>query len=482
MEEEDKIEADDGLMEDEEEEVYRDPNTGPLRKLTIHLVSTYKKVSQIYKQDQLNQTRVKSEYDDDNGDYILRRGEVINNRFTVESVLGRGSFGIVAKGRDALRQEAVAIKIIKNSIPFYNQAQVELRILRMLRDNDPEDKYCIVKVLDMFVYRDHQCIVFELLSHNLYEVIRSTAFKGLSLNLISKFAQQILFSLNYLSRMNIIHCDLKPENIMLRNIQYCNLKIIDFGSSCFSNQKPFKYIQSRYYRSPEVLLELNYDTSIDMWGLGCILVELHTGAPLFAGDNELDQMEKICQVLGLPPDYMINFSQKRDKYFALGSDNRYSLRSKLAKKELFDIVKQPQPLRYNPDCADHVRHTDMHYIHFYDLISRMLTYDPSNRIKPVEALQHPFFQSQNDQFLYVQQLQNNSNSASPTTSSPQSPRSPMENTPRPPTKPKKKKNRMSLPSSNREKEEPTKKRLRTCSNAPSVRRESRMHMDSDDDS
>ena len=72
--------------------------------------------------------------------------------------------------------------------------------------------------------------------------------------------------------------------------------MIDFGSSCRSNKRMYSYIQSRFYRSPEVLLGLQYTTAIDMWSLGCILVEMHTGEPLFSGSNQLDQMQKIVKV------------------------------------------------------------------------------------------------------------------------------------------------------------------------------------------
>lgn len=125
----------------------------------------------------------------------------------------------------------------------------------------------------------------------------------------------------------VIHCDLKPENILLRHPKRCFIKIVDFGSSCKSHDPPFSYVQSRFYRSPEILLGLKYGVPIDMWSLGehhalhspctpapphrclrhscagrelrlagCILVELHTGEPLFAGLDEFDQLIKIIEV------------------------------------------------------------------------------------------------------------------------------------------------------------------------------------------
>jgi serine/threonine protein kinase len=96
--------------------------------------------------------------------------------------------------------------------------------------------------------------------------------------------------------VDIIHCDLKPENILLRHPKKSGIKVIDFGSSCRSDKRMYSYIQSRFYRSPEVMLGLPYSVSIDVWSLGCILAEMHTGEPLFSGSDQFDQMQKIVKV------------------------------------------------------------------------------------------------------------------------------------------------------------------------------------------
>ena len=158
-----------------------------------------------------------------------------------------------------------------------------------------------VRLLTHFMFRNHQCLVFEMLSLNLYELLKNTQFGGVSLNLIRKFAKQVLKSLLFLARkdVDIIHCDLKPENILLRHPKKSGVKVIDFGSSCRSNKRMYSYIQSRFYRSPEVMLGLPYSVSIDMWSLGCILAEMHTGEPLFSGSDQFDQMQKIVKVCSL---------------------------------------------------------------------------------------------------------------------------------------------------------------------------------------
>jgi serine/threonine protein kinase len=111
-------------------------------------------------------------------------------------------------------------------------------------------------MIDTFVFRKHLCLVFEMLSVNLYELIKQNHFRGLSTNLVRIFMSQLLESLSLLSEARLIHCDLKPENILLRNLETPEIKLIDFGSACHEHQTVYSYIQSRFYRSPEVLLGL----------------------------------------------------------------------------------------------------------------------------------------------------------------------------------------------------------------------------------
>jgi len=170
--------------------------------------------------------------------------------------------------------------------------------------------------------------VFELLSYNLYELLRNTNFRGVSLNLTRKFAQQLCTALLFLStpEINIIHCDLKPENILLCNPKRSAIRIIDFGSSCQVGQRMFHYIQSRFYRSPEVLLGIPYDLAIDMWSLGCILVEMHTGEPLFSGKDEFDQVCKIVEVLGIPPAHILERATRTERFFEKGPGGNWILK------------------------------------------------------------------------------------------------------------------------------------------------------------
>jgi dual specificity tyrosine-phosphorylation-regulated kinase 1 len=160
-------------------------------------------------------------YDDENDDYIVRKGEVWKDRFTIQSLIGKGSFGQVVQAYDSVTENMVAIKILKNRKAFANQGLIEIRILKFLNEKNTTDQPIgtvllfmrVVKIIQTFEHRNHLCIVYELLSFNLYEILRKGSFQGLPLGLIRKFSTQILECLDFLSRKDIqvIHCDLKPE-------------------------------------------------------------------------------------------------------------------------------------------------------------------------------------------------------------------------------------------------------------------------------
>ncbi|CAL9706248.1 unnamed protein product [Knipowitschia caucasica] len=401
---------------------FREPASAPLRKLSVDLIKTYKHINEVYytkkkrraQQVPPEDSSTKKErkvyndgYDDDNYDYIVKNGEKWLDRYEIDSLIGKGSFGQVVKAYDHHEQEWVAIKIIKNKKAFLNQAQIELRLLELMNKHDTEMKYYIVHLKRHFMFRNHLCLVFELLSYNLYDLLRNTNFRGVSLNLTRKFAQQLCTALLFLAtpELSIIHCDLKPENILLCNPKRSAIKIVDFGSSCQLGQRIYQYIQSRFYRSPEVLLGMPYDLAIDMWSLGCILVEMHTGEPLFSGSNEVDQMNKIVEVLGVPPSHMLDAAPKARKYFDKLSDGLWTVKKN---KDIKKEYKPPATRRLHEILgvetggpggrrAGEPGHAPCDYLKFKDLILRMLDYDPKSRITPFYALQHNFFKKTTDE-------------------------------------------------------------------------------------
>ncbi|KAG6878758.1 hypothetical protein C0993_008057 [Termitomyces sp. T159_Od127] len=242
-------------------------------------------------------------YDDERGDYLVVAKDHLAYRYEVIDTLGKG--------------EAVAVKIIRNKKRFHHQALVEIKILDNLRKWDADGTHHVLKMIEHFYFRNHLCIATELLSINLYELIKANGFVGFTTALIRRFTSQMLMSLSLMRHHHIVHCDLKPENVLLRHPTRSAIKVIDFGSSCFDDERIYTYIQSRFYRSPEVILGLTYSMAIDMWSLGCILAELYTGFPIFPGENEQEQLSCIMEVLGVPDKDYINRSTRKKLFFGI---------------------------------------------------------------------------------------------------------------------------------------------------------------------
>ncbi|XP_076634645.1 uncharacterized protein LOC143348384 isoform X2 [Colletes latitarsis] len=315
-------------------------------------------------------------YDDENGNYNKVLHDHISYRYEILEVIGKGSFGQVIRALDHKTKQYIAIKIIRNKKRFHHQALIEVKILDHLRkkDLDANASHNVIHMLEYFYFRNHLCITFELMSLNLYELIKKNNYQGFSLSLIRRFANSLISCLRLLYRENIIHCDLKPENVLLKQRGSSSIKVIDFGSSCYSHQRVYTYLQSRFYRSPEVLLGLPYGTPIDMWSLGCILAELYTGCPLFPGEDEIEQLACIMEVLGLPPEHIMNHASRRRLYFDPKGGPRCVTNSK-GKQRWVGSKSLGIALR----CTDKL---------FVDFVSRCLEWDPKERMTPDEARRH----------------------------------------------------------------------------------------------
>ncbi|XP_045056853.2 dual specificity tyrosine-phosphorylation-regulated kinase 4 isoform X3 [Desmodus rotundus] len=316
----------------------------------------------------------KTSFDDEHGSYMKVLHDHIAYRYEVLEMIGKGSFGQVAKCLDHKNNELVALKIIRNKKRFHRQALVELKILEALRRKDKNNTYNVVHMKDFFYFRNHLCITFELLGINLYELMKNNSFQGFSLSVVRRFTLSVLKCLQMLYVEKIIHCDLKPENIVLYQKGQVSVKVIDFGSSCYEHEKMYTYIQSRFYRSPEVILGHPYNMAIDMWSLGCILAELHTGYPLFPGENEVEQLACIMEVLGLPPTRFIQTASRRQTFFD----------SKGFPK---NITNNRGKKRY-PDSKDLTMVLKTYDSGFLDFLRRCLVWEPSLRMTPDQALRH----------------------------------------------------------------------------------------------
>jgi serine/threonine protein kinase len=233
----------------------------------------------------------------------------------VEQCLGRGAFGQVVKCIDLKEGgRAVALKISKCSNGDVNNAMQEARYLKRIHGEDPLRRHSIVDLLDDFKFRQHYVLVFEVLGENLYEHIKSPKFKGMKTEQLRSVAKELLIALQKLRSVGIIHCDLKPENIMFTDADCQKVKIIDFGASTEKFESRYTYVQSRFYRSPEVTIGIPYDAAIDMWSFGCIMAELCTTRALFPAHDELDLLERMRITIGMPPQWMMEGSNKRNKF------------------------------------------------------------------------------------------------------------------------------------------------------------------------
>lgn len=161
---------------------------------------------------------------------------------------------------------------------------------------------------------------------------------------------------------------------------HSEIKVIDFGSSCFENEKVYTYIQSRFYRSPEVILGMTYGLPIDMWSLGCILAELYTGVPIFPGENEQEQLACIMEVFGPPEKHLIEKSTRKKLFFDSMGKPRLTVSSKGRRRR-----PSSKTLQQAIKCDDEP---------FLDFLGRCLRWDPDRRLKPEEAIRHEFITGQ----------------------------------------------------------------------------------------
>lgn len=294
-----------------EESARRGGALHPLAALTTHLVDTYKRSggarfswskASVPRRvlSKPNEGVANGGLDNARGDLIMSvHDELLGGTlgpprtYVVHDLIGQGTFGQVVRAERQDTRELVAIKVVRNKPAYTKQGLIEIGIVEHLNRVDPEDRHHVVRLLDYFIFQNHVCLVFELLSVNLYELLKSNGYRGLSVNLVRVFVSQLLDGCELLRRHSVVHCDLKPENILLQSVSSPVVKLIDFGSACYENHTAFSYIQSRFYRSPEVLLGLPYGLDIDMWSLGCIVAELYLGLPLFAGTSELEQLHLI---------------------------------------------------------------------------------------------------------------------------------------------------------------------------------------------
>ena len=291
-----------------------------------------------------------------------------DGRYIPISTLGTGTYGQVVRCIDNATGAHVAIKIAHKEPAYRRSALNELRVLGFLSDV-PE----VVHISDSFEDEGRVCIVCEILNKNMYEALKDRCFEQLPLSKVASVGRVVLAALSALHAQGYMHCDIKPENVMLRAAEddFANSCVIDFGAVRQFRENAYFDIQSLWYRAPEVICGLPYTPLIDSWSVGALLYELHTGSPLFPGDTPQEQLSSVIEMLGLPSeDAMTVGKNSPNLIFAVDSEGPTSPFHKAVSHE-------------DPTLQDS----------FCDLLAGLLCPNEKRRLSCSEALRHPFFRA-----------------------------------------------------------------------------------------
>ncbi|XP_035191998.1 dual specificity protein kinase CLK3 isoform X1 [Oxyura jamaicensis] len=346
---------------------------------------------------QQSSKRSRSVEDDKEGHLVCRTGDWLQERYEIVGRLGEGTFGRVVECVDHARGKCqVAVKIIKNVGKYREAARLEINVLKKIKEKDKESKFLCVVMSDWFNFHGHMCIAFELLGKSTFEFLKENNFQPYPLPQIRHMAYQLCHALRFLHDNQLTHTDLKPENILFVNSDYdilynekksceeksirnTSIRVADFGSATFDYEHHTTIVATRHYRPPEVILELGWAQPCDVWSTGCILFEYYRGFTLFQTHENREHLVMMEKILGPLPPHMIRRTRKQ-KYFHNGNliwdentaEGRY-------------VQENCKPLR------TYMLHDSLEHVQLFDLMRRMLEFDPSQRITVSEALLHPFF-------------------------------------------------------------------------------------------
>uniref|UniRef100_A0A8C2F688 non-specific serine/threonine protein kinase n=1 Tax=Cyprinus carpio TaxID=7962 RepID=A0A8C2F688_CYPCA len=284
------------------------------------------------------------------------------NRYTTLKQLGDGTYGSVLMGKSNESGELVAIKRMKRK--FYSWEEcMNLREVKSLKKLNHAN---VVKLKEVIRENDHLYFVFEYMKENLYQLMKDRT-KLFPESVVRNISFQILQGLSFIHKHGFFHRDMKPENLLCMGPEL--VKIADFGLAREIRSRPpyTDYVSTRWYRAPEVLLRSPvYSSPIDIWAVGCIIAELYTLRPLFPGNSEVDEIFKICQVLGT-----VKKSDWPEGY-------------QLAAAMNFRFPQcVPTPLKtLIPNATNEA----------LDLMKDLLQWDPKKRPSAAKALRYPYFQ------------------------------------------------------------------------------------------
>jgi len=342
-------------------------------------------------------------------------GLVLCGKYRMRRQLGSGTFSRVFECDRVHNQsdpnghyqpQKYAVKVIRNVRSYRFAAKTELDILRMIRANDADGDSCCIHIVDNDHFRGHSKVlshpifVFPLLSQSIYSFMRSNKYRPFSYDDAIDLLEQICIGVAFMHSLNIIITDLKPENIMFVDDEVeaenpksrcfssprsTEIKLIDFGSAVVHEPGMVHShsIQTRHYRAPEVVLNMEWDFSADVWSIGCILVEMIYGRLLFDTRCSIDHLNQMMHCVGYPPPAMLD--DVDDQTWSTYFDDNGNLRMDEAE------VSPLQCDRLSKYFLGHPQSDDPKGVQLFDLCNKMLQWDPAARITADQALHHPVF-------------------------------------------------------------------------------------------
>ncbi|KAL3336721.1 hypothetical protein AABB24_029404 [Solanum stoloniferum] len=334
-------------------------------------------------------------WDDPEGYYSYRFGEILDGRYEIVAAHGKGVFSTVVRAKDLKARpgdpEEVAIKMIRNNETMYKAGMEELVILKKLVGADPEDKRHCVRFISSFKYRNHLCLVFESLHMNLREVLKKFGRNiGLKLTAVRTYAKQLFIALKHLKNCGVLHCDIKPDNMLVNEAKNV-LKLCDFGNAMFAGKNEITpYLVSRFYRAPEIILGLSYDHPMDVWSVGCCLFELYAGKVLFPGPTNNDMLRLHMELKGPFPKKMLRKGAFTEQHFDQDLNFLAIEEDPVTKKAIRKLIVNIKPKDISSIILGSPGEDPKMLAHFKDLMERIFVLDPEKRMTVSQALSHPF--------------------------------------------------------------------------------------------
>ncbi|CAI7597087.1 unnamed protein product [Penicillium viridicatum] len=358
-------------------------------------------------------------FDDDDGHYIVTPDTPLTDRYSVIKLLGQGTFGKVVEAYDKQRKARCAVKIIRSIQKYRDASRIELRVLSTLASNDKSNRNKCIHLRDCFDFRNHICIVTDLLGQSVFDFLKGNGFVPFPSSQIQQFARQLFTSVAFLHDLNLIHTDLKPENILLVSNAYQTftynrtipssshatarnarqrrvlldgeIRLIDFGSATFDDEYHSSVVSTRHYRAPEIILNLGWSFPCDIWSIGCILVEFFTGDALFQTHDNLEHLAMMEAVIGNRIDTALVKKVIAGRGGSNNSAAKYFNRSKIDYPNTDTTRASRKYVRAMKSLTEFIPTTTPFNRQFLDLLQQIFVYDPKNRITAKEALKHPWF-------------------------------------------------------------------------------------------